>query len=332
MEGIETKIRETAKALFSEKKIDILIGHEKGSLVFHSRPVMIRDANDTERLVWNSFCTNNLAVYLPRFFEPKKPKKGEVPPPLPRVAVIAKGCDARSIIGLVRERQVPRQNLIIIGVPCEGMIDKSKLEKLLEGDFIASGSIKDGGTSITGFSGKRLDIKKEQVLLDACIECAFPVVEDADIAIAGTSRKPATEKYKTAKSFSEKSPAERWRYFAQEISKCIRCYACRQVCPNCYCKECFVEQTNPRWVSAGDDLSEKMVFHIGRVFHQAGRCVECDACVRACPVGIDIRTFTQKVAQDVKEMFDYCPGFSPEVSPPLCAYRLDDRQEFITEP
>jgi Fe-S oxidoreductase len=75
-----------------------------------------------------------------------------------------------------------------------------------------------------------------------------------------------------------------------------------------------------------------MLYHIGRIFHQAGRCVECDACVRACPMGIDLRTFTQKMAQDVKEMFDYSPGFSADVPVPLCAYKLDDKQEFITEP
>ena len=134
------------------------------------------------------------------------------------------------------------------------------------------------------------------------------------------------------KMFECMTAAERWKYFESEISRCIRCNACRQACPNCFCKECFADQTNPRWIDAGDDVSDAMLYHIGRIFHQAGRCVECDACTRACPMGIDIRTFTQKLAYDVKDLYGFVPSFSFEEPLPLCTYRPDDKQDFITEP
>jgi ferredoxin len=81
-----------------------------------------------------------------------------------------------------------------------------------------------------------------------------------------------------------------------------------------------------------DDLSETMVYQIGRMFHNAGRCVECDACVRACPMKIDLRLFTQKLGKDVKELYGYEPNFSTEEPPPLCTFTERDSEGFITEP
>ena len=75
-----------------------------------------------------------------------------------------------------------------------------------------------------------------------------------------------------------------------------------------------------------------MIFHIIRIFHQAGRCVECDACVRACPMGIDLRSLTKKIAADVRGLFGFTPGFDAETRPPLLTFREDDEQGFISEP
>ena len=49
-------------------------------------------------------------------------------------------------------------------------------------------------------------------------------------------------------------------------------------------------------------------------------------------MNIDLRTFTQKVAKDVKELFNYTPGLSFDELPPLCTFKEDDSQAFITEP
>jgi len=321
------------KKLFTDKKIDILIGYEQGSLPCRSRPCIIRSADDADRLVWNSFCTNNLAVYLPQFFPVVKPKRGEEPPPPPNVGVVAKGCDARSVIGLVREHQIPREHVLIIGLPCEGMIDPAKVDAACGGDVVAEGAVDGkGGLTVTTRSGKQKKLAKDKVTMDACLECPHPAPEGADVLVEGTPRKAAGARYSAAKEFEKKPADKKWQYFIDEISKCIRCYACRQACPNCFCKECFADQTNPRWIGVSNDLSDILLYHIGRVFHQAGRCVECDACVRACPMGIDLRTFTQKMASDVKELYDYVPGFSAEELPPLCTFTADDRQDFITEP
>ena len=82
----------------------------------------------------------------------------------------------------------------------------------------------------------------------------------------------------------------------------------------------------------GNELSDAMVFQITRIFHQAGRCVECDACYNACPMGIDLRTYTKKMVKDVEEVFNYLPNFDTEPLPPLATYSEQDKDFFITDP
>jgi formate dehydrogenase subunit beta len=329
MSSIESQLKDVVKDLFSKKKIDILIGFEKGSLPLTSRPCFIRSADMADKLVWNASCTNNLAVYLPRLFQKLPHVKKPAPPPV--AGIVAKGCDVRSVTGLIKEKQVPKDNVVIIGMPCRGVIDHRKIKSQLDGSYIKEGGYESGEVlEITTGKGSKKKIQLQDVLAESCIECPYTFMENTDIQIDGESKAPVEIDYKTIREFEEKTREERWQYFKDEISKCIRCNACRQACPNCYCKVCFAEQTKPRWISPGDDLSDVMIYHIGRIFHQAGRCVECDACVRACPMGINLRLFTRKLSGDVKELFDYVPGLSVDKLPPLLCFEQNDSEDFIT--
>jgi formate dehydrogenase subunit beta len=301
MSNTETGMRSTVKDLFAKNEVDVVIGFRSGSRPKTSRPYFVRHAAEIDRLVWNQYCISNVAAFLPRLFvKPARPPKDFR---LPRVGIIAKGCDARSIAGLVKEKQVPRENVVIIGMPCQGMISVSKTEK---------------------------NAKPE--LARACVECVSPTTHDADITIPGESRKPAKPAYARIKAFEAKPAAERWKIFMAEMAKCIRCNACREACPNCYCKVCFADQRKPSWVSPANELSDTIVYHLGRMFHQAGRCVECDACVNACPMGIDLRLFTQKLAFDTTELFGCVPGVTDDSIPPFYTFKQDDSQVFMTDP
>ena len=332
MNDTQASLRDVVKGLFAEGKVNVVVGYERGSLPLRSRPCFVRSADDADRLVWDCFCANNLTVYLPRMFErPADPKMDYSPP---KVGVVAKGCDARSVVGLLKEHQVPRENVVIIGVPCRGIVDAASVAAELNGDEVVQCDVlwPDATLRVTTRTGQKKDVNRERVIADACIECDHPTAEGSDVMIEGESRGASEQRYRKLEDFEARSDEERWKHFEEEISKCIRCYACRQACPNCYCKECFADQTKPRWISAGDDLSDVMLYHIGRIFHQAGRCVECDACVRACPMDIDLRLFTQKLCKDVRDLFDYVPGLSVDAPPPLCAFDEGDSESFITEP
>ena len=327
MKEIEEKIKETVRKLFKENKIDFFIGYSEGTLPLRSTPCFITEPNNIEKLVWNSYCLNNLAVYLPRFFLPQ-PQKEEVG--LPKIGILAKGCDGRSIVGLIKEHQLPRENLYIIGIPCEGMMDIGKVRNNIE---IVAAREKNGKVRVIDEDEKEIELKKKELLADVCLSCQYTAPVIYDILIEEEKRKTKEEQRTTIIEEFEKKPLEeRWKYFEEQVSKCIRCYACRQACPNCYCKECFAEQTKPKWIGITDNISDIMFYQIGRIFHQAGRCVDCGACVRACPMQIDLRIFTRKLIKDVKEFFGYEAGISLEEAPPLATFKLDDRQKFITEP
>ncbi len=307
---IEEEMRDVARELLSTRKVEMVIGFQEGSLPFRSRPCFIRNEQDVGKLVWNSYCSNNLAVYLPRLLGKKFPRP-KVEEPMPHIGIVAKGCDARSISVLQREHQVPRENLVVIGVPCAGM---------------------STGAALSKNKGRDPDHLPEEFIDQACIDCAQPEPIDADILIAGTARAAAETKYESVEEFEKLGPAERWPRVEEELSRCIKCYACRQACPNCYCKTCFADQTKPRWIGAGNDLSDVLIFHLMRAYHQAGRCVSCDACVRACPVGIDLALLNRKLAKDVEQMFDYLPGLSVEAPHPLSDFDEQDSQDFMIEP
>jgi formate dehydrogenase subunit beta len=330
MREIESRIRETVKDLFNKGKVDLVLGYEKGPVPFRSRPAFIEDEESADRLVWGPFCRNNLAVYLPRFFPVQANVKEKKP--YPRIGVVAKGCDARSVNGLIRENQVPAENIIIIAVPCEGMLDVSVADFITDpGDVTSFVECEDGSFEVAMVSGEKKRIKAEDIVATACSECPSPLEEGAGVRIEGKPKESAKQEYEKLVKFESMSTEERWNYFREEVSRCIRCNACRQACPNCYCKVCFADQTKPRWLGAGDDITDSMMFHIGRIFHQAGRCVECDACVSACPMDIDLRLFTQKLGKDVKDLFGFVPGLSDE-DLPLCTYKENDNQDFISEP
>ena len=331
MTSVQEEVRKTAQQLLTEGKADLVIGFADETMPMKATPCFISEADAAQQLVWNSYCSNNLAVYLPACFAPKPHLKD--PPPLPKVAIMVKGCDGRSAVGLIKEKQVPRENLLLVSVPCEGMLDAEVAQRLVGSDEIASAQENDGTVSIKDDAGKERKFKREELLAEACRFCTDRRASVCDVTIGeaneGQSQAVADTRFE---EFANKSIEERWEQFCGEISKCVLCKACRSACPNCYCKTCFVDQTCPNWVGSGDKLADVIFYHLGRMFHQAGRCVDCGACVRACSMGVDLRTFTYKLVKDAKDLFDFTAGIDLEQAPPLVGFTASDPEDFITEP
>jgi ferredoxin len=66
-----------------------------------------------------------------------------------------------------------------------------------------------------------------------------------------------------------------------------------------------------------------------RVLHQAGRCVGCLECERACPEGIPLGLLARHVAQVVERRFGYKACQDPAVPAPMGMFRTEDEEEFI---
>jgi ferredoxin len=332
---IETRLREAAEGLLRDKKVGLFLGYEKASLPFRTAPLFLTEAEKAKRLVWSPFCTANLAVYLPRLFKaPADAREAKTMPPPPAVGVVLKGCDARSVITLIQERQVPREKLVLVGVACPGMVDARKAERAL-GDQEALGAGEDAQGNVRAVveDGTEVTLRREQVLADVCLECRSPTPSIHDILLGAPAEARETDaaRRRTADLGSETAD-RRWARLQQALSKCIRCNACRQACPMCYCKDCLLDQTRPRWVGAGTDISDVTMYHLVRAFHMAGRCTECGACARACPMGIDARLLVRKLNLEVEDLFGYRPGAALDGVPLLSAFAMDDPQEFLTEP
>jgi len=278
----QEQIRARAKELLEQKLVTAVLGFREGSLPGTVVPTLVTKPEQSDSLVYDERCLHNLAAYLPRLKH-----KG-------KLAVIASGPTSRSIVNLIKENQVKRENLYIIGV---------------------------AGPEFHHKDTKAPSVRNRSRGTPNPVLC--------DEMVGDKAAEPAEDDYADIAAFEKLSPEERWQELTEDLSRCIRCYACRQSCPNCYCPTCFVDSSQPQWVGRTTDDSDTIMFHIMRAMHMAGRCVECGACARACPMGIDLMRLNRKVALIVRDRFGHVSGMSLDTPLPLACFQTDDKQEFI---
>ena len=307
-------IRKTAKELLDSGEVELIIGYEKSSTPLGSSPCFITKSDNVDKLIWDSTCSTNLAKYL-------KDNKG-------KIGVIAKGCDSRSMALLISENQIDGENIKIIGVPCIGVIDEKKIEKAVDGKEITEAEIVGDEIHVKGHDFSKT-LPLGEYISDSCKYCRHPNPINYDILIGEPVPEKQVEKDPDLEKLDSMTSEERYRFFVNELDECIRCYSCRNVCPSCYCKECFVDATMPLWFGKTNNLSDTMIYHIVRSMHMAGRCVDCGSCSRACPMGINLRYLLRVAERVIKDRYGYEPGLDTGQEPVLGTYDKEDSDEFI---
>ena len=322
MNELTHTLRTEAARLLQEGTVDVVIGFRAGPVATRAQPAFVTQPADAAVLVQNGFCQNNLAAYLTR-------RSGEE-----RIGIVCRGCESRAVHILVSEHQYDRDRLYVIGVPCSGIVDWRKIEGRggLQAEFAAEvrGAWEEGDQVVVVLEDGERRFARASVLDDACTRCTHRQPVDADLLLAESAGQEATEgAWDEVVAFASLPPAERYARFAQEAERCIRCYACREACPMCYCTECFVDHNAPRWCESMITPGGTHAWHLVRAFHQAGRCVDCGACERACPMEIEMTYLTGKLNHDMLEQYGFEAGMSDDARPPFAAFTLDDRNQFV---
>jgi formate dehydrogenase (coenzyme F420) beta subunit len=295
--------------------VEVVIAYGQGFDAAHGEPCFVTKPEHTEGLILNPLCEHNLASYLPA----NKKRK---------VGVVVKGCDSRTIVQFLQEGLINRENVVIIGVPCTGVVSAKKLSRAVDYQEVEAVRFEGDAVIVKTPSGEK-KIPLADICPDKCTTCQYPtpLVYDVLVGEPIESKKDPESVYDDIRALEGKSLEERKAYWEKEIGRCTRCYACRNACPLCVCQDsCIAETRDPHWLSQRVSLSDKMMFHMIHAIHLAGRCTECGECERACPMNIPLGKLKKKINMDMKELFDYAPGVKSEDKPPLYTFKVEEEK------
>ena len=309
------ELKNRAAELLKAGEVARVLGWKKGDLSYNPEPYFFESEEELSEFVYNGFCGANLSKFM---IEASKLEG--------KTLVFLKPCDTYSFNQLLKENRVNREKAYIIGVGCKGKLDIGKIK--------ASGikgieEITEDGDMLkikTIYGDK--EMKYSDALLSRCGFCKGKEHRISDEIIGESEETTVGDKFDEIRRIEAMTPEEKFEFFRGELSKCIRCNACRNVCPACSCRKCVFDSNKfDSAVKANSDSFEEKMFHIIRAFHVAGRCTDCGECSRVCPQNIPLHLFNRKFIKDINEFYgEFRAGEDAEARGPLTNYNFDDRE------
>lgn len=200
------------------------------------------------------------------------------------------------------------EKLALVAKPC----DTRAVVNLLVENQLAREDVHIIGIQCAGMK----DAAGEALL--ACTECTVRTPPVYDTLIAADAL-PVAQEANAEEAFD-------LARFQGEMDKCILCFSCRQACYGCYCDTCFMDRGVPSWQASNPDFGAKMVYHLGRAMHLAGRCVGCGACENTCASGVDVRYLIREASRFVQDEYGFAAGLDAEAPPAMLTYKMEDRE------
>lgn len=304
--------------LLENKTVTRVLGWKRGEFAYDMTPYVFYDADSLKNdFVFNDFCGANFSKYL----------IGETLKNEGKVLIFLKPCDTYSFNQLLTENHFKRENVYAVGIPCEGMADISKVKEIA-GDGIIDIICEENGLNVkTLYDGDKV-IPYTDVLAERCLSCKSKKHVAYDELIGDDGEVLDSNRFDEVEKLENMTEDERFAFWQNELSRCIRCNACRDVCPACTCEKCVFD--NPKSgvenKAISDSFEEKM-FHIIRAFHVAGRCTDCGECSRVCPQNIPLHLLNRKFIKDINTLYgDYQAGAEVGSRAPLVDYTVDDAE------
>ena len=310
------ELKDQIKAALEAKEVEFVMGWQKGFDGLHATPLYMRRPEDVEKLIWGPLNVHSLATYLPLF-------KGK------KVGIVVKGCDSRGVVELLQENLINREDVVVFGMGCNGTIDINRVLAKI-GDVTEVESVTGSGATLkVRADGKDYEFAMQDVAQDKCRACTVPnaVIHDhfagspTNIPDGAQPAMPAIMTFLDGLSLED-----RMGFWRGHIDRCIRCYACRNACPMCVCRDnCVADSREPHWLTQEDSPTQKMFFQLIHAMHLAGRCTGCGECNRACPMGIPVGALKLQMGRVVKKLFEYAPGMDVDAVPPLLGFQLEEK-------
>jgi len=312
-------ILEKALDLISSGKVNRILGWKEGDFFYDQTPYVFTSAEELKNdFVYNGFSAANLSKYLI-----KESQKDGV------IGVFLKPCDSFSFRQLLKEHRISEEKVWAVAIPCEGKIDIEKIRQ--KGVRGIQAVREENDTVLVESLYGEVTIPREEVLAERCLSCKSKMHPYYHEILGEEGEKQDSDRFDMVEKLEKMTSQERFAFWQKELSRCIRCNACRNVCPACSCEKCVFDNPHSGIESKAPVSSfEEQNFHIIRAFHVAGRCTDCGECSRVCPQGIPLHLLNRKFIKDINEFYgEYQAGEDENERTPLTNYTMDDCEPSI---
>ena len=231
------RLIDRAKELLADGTVVRVLGWKAGDMDFNPEPAMFDTAEELKNFVYDGFCGANLSKFM---IEASKLEG--------KTLVFLKPCDTYSFNQLIKEHRVDRDKAYIIGVGCQGKlsVEKIKATGIKAIESISGADAFDAAEELTVqtlYGEKKVAYK--DAMLQRCHVCKGKEHMIYDELLGDSKDTKDADRFAEVERIEAMSPEERFAFFQAELSKCIRCNACRNVCPACSCRKCSAGSPGP---------------------------------------------------------------------------------------